>query len=221
MPFLRRWKTFVFIVKKVSFISRTSLNLIFSPFLTENKFKTLHFFDQKQGLTPLEKCRFWDLKKFHFYSPKQFLFYLKLYWALFLVLFWPNLNTEKLGIFWPKAWFLRRWKILFLWTKKVSFSSRTSLKLISSPFFWPKKIKKEIEFFGQRHGLTPLEKCHFWDFEKLCFHSQKRFFLISQTSFSIISSLILTENKSAKKNWIFYQKHGKVQFLGLWKILSL
>ena len=99
MPFLRRWKTFVFIVKKVSFISRTSLNLIFSPFLTENKFKTLHFFDQKQGLTPLEKCRFWDLKKFHFYSPKQFLFYLKLYWALFLVSFWPNLNTEKFGIF--------------------------------------------------------------------------------------------------------------------------
>ena len=60
--------------------------------------------------------------------------------------------------------------------KKVSFSSRASLNFISSPFSDQKKIKKEIEFFNQKHGLTPLEKCHFWDSKKKIFlNSQKKF----------------------------------------------
>ena len=43
----------------------------------------------------------------------------------------------------------------------VSFLSRTSLNLISSPFLTENKSRKKIAFFDQKHRLTPLEKSHF------------------------------------------------------------
>ena len=70
--------------------------------------------------------------------------------------------------------FLRRGKIL-LWSKKVSFLSRTLLNLISSPFLTENKKRKKIKFFYQKSGLTPFEKYGFWDFEKICLYSQKKF----------------------------------------------
>ena len=99
------------------------------------------FFNQKHGLTPLEKCDFLGLWKITFFMAKQrFLFYLAHYLTLFLVLFWPKTTQEIKSIFWPKAWvnpfgkmrFLRLRKIDFLWPKKVSFLSRTLLNIISS-----------------------------------------------------------------------------------------
>ena len=51
--------------------------------------------------------------------------------------------------------------MLFLQSKKVSFLSRTSLNLISSPVLTETNQEKKIAFFDQKHGLTPMEKCHF------------------------------------------------------------
>ena len=45
--------------------------------------------------------------------------------------------------------------------------SRTLLKHFFQSYFDRKQIKKKITFFDQKHGLTPLEKCGFWDFERL------------------------------------------------------
>ena len=42
------------------------------------------FFDQKYGLTPLEKCDFWDFERLHFWGPKKVSFRSE---TLFLVLF--------------------------------------------------------------------------------------------------------------------------------------
>ena len=36
---------------------------------------------------------------------------------------------------------------------------------------------KKIACFDQKRGLTPLEECHFLDFELFCFYSQKKFIL--------------------------------------------
>ena len=41
--------------------------------------KKLAFFNQKNGLTPLEKCDFWDFQNFFFYSNKKVLFFVKHY----------------------------------------------------------------------------------------------------------------------------------------------
>ena len=33
---------------------------------------------------------------------------------------------------------------------------------------------KKLAFFDQKHGLTPLEKCDFWDFQKFLFLLSKK-----------------------------------------------
>ena len=84
-------------------------------------------------------------------------------------------------------------------------------------------MKEKNTFFDQKHGLTPLEKCDFWDFERLKrlnFLWPKKVSFLSRTLLNIISSLILTENNSRKKNYIFLRKawvnpFGKMRFLGL------
>ena len=58
---------------------------------------------------------------------------------------------------------------------------------------------KKLAFFDQKHGLTPLEKCDFWDFERLNFLWPKKVSFLSRTLLNIISSLILIENNSRKK----------------------
>ena len=60
--------------------------------------------------------------------------------------------------------------MLFLWSKKVSFLSRTLLNLVSSLILTEKNHEK-IGIFEQKHGLTPLEKCDFWDCQKVLFLS--------------------------------------------------
>ena len=49
MPFLGLWKSAVLIVKKASFLSRTSLNLISSSLWTENRENKIALFDQSMG----------------------------------------------------------------------------------------------------------------------------------------------------------------------------
>ena len=80
--------------------------------------KKLAFFDQKHGLTPLEKCDFWHCENFCFYGQKEFVFFLEYYWTLFLVLFLSKRKNEKWD-FWDFE------KYIFLKSKKVSYLSRT------------------------------------------------------------------------------------------------
>ena len=48
----------------------------------------------------------------------------------------------------------------------------------------------------QTHGLTPLEKRDFWDFEKIFVYNQKSLvFFLSQTPLNLISSPFLTKKK--------------------------
>ena len=56
-------------------------------------------------------------------------------------------------------------------------------------------MKKKITVFDQKHGLTPLEKCDFWVFERLNFWWPKKVSFLSRILLNIISSLILRENK--------------------------
>ena len=148
--------------KKVSFRSRTLLNIICSLTLTENnsRKKTL-FFDQKHGLTPLEKCDFLGLWKITFLRAKQrFLFYLAHYLALFLVLFWPKTTQEKKYFLWTKAWvnpfgkmrFLGLKKIDFLWPKMVSFLSWTLLTLFLVLFRPKTTQEKKLLFLTKSMG---------------------------------------------------------------------
>ena len=52
-----------------------------------------------------------------------------------------------------------------------------------------------MAFFDQKHGLTPLEKCNFLDFEKFFFLMPEKVSFSPAKSESIISSLILIKSK--------------------------
>ena len=54
---------------------------------------------------------------------------------------------------------------------------------------------EKLAFFDEKHGLTPLEKCDFWEFEKFCFHSQKKVPVLFKILLNLILTLILSKNK--------------------------
>ena len=64
---------------------------------------------------------------------------------------------------------------------KISFSTRTSLNLISSPFFDRKQIKKKIAYFDQK--VNPFGKMRFLGLEK-------NFFGIAKKSFFVLYKVI-------------------------------
>ena len=125
------------------------------------------FFDQKHGLSPLEKCDYLDFEKFCF-------------------LFWPNLNKRKRGIFGLKAWvnafgkvqFFGLWKIIFFKVKKGFFFSE-SQKALLLVLFWSNLNKKKIACLGQKDGLNPWEKNSiFWTFKNSVFYSKRGLFFL-------------------------------------------
>ena len=82
-------------------------------------------------------------------------------------------------------------------------------------------LKKKLEkwpIFGQNHGLTPLEKCQFFDFLIFLFLLPRNAFLCSRISKNTFSWPIFPKKKKAEKWPIFEQNHGltpleKCQFL--------
>ena len=59
--------------------------------------------------------------------------------------------------------------IEFFMAKKSSFSIYNIIKPFLQYYFDQKQMNKKIEFFDQKHGITPLEKCYFWVFKILNF----------------------------------------------------
>ena len=90
--------------------------------------------------------------------------------------FW---DFERLNFFGPK-----KGLVLYLKRFKHYFQS----------YFYRKQLKKKNTFFDHKHGLTPLGKCDFWDFERLNFLWLKKVSFVSRRVLNIISSLLLTEN---------------------------
>ena len=125
---------------------------------------------------------FW-LSKIKFLGAKRGFFSISNIIKHYFWSYFDQKQVKKKIPFLTKAWvnpfgkkgFLGLWKIEFLWPKKVSFLSRTLFLVL----FWPKATQEKKYLFRPKHGLTPLEKCDFWDFERLYFlRAKKGFFSI-------------------------------------------
>ena len=62
------------------------------------------FLDQTHGLTPLEKCQFFDFLDFFFYSQERRFIVLEYYKRHFPGLYCLQKKVGKMGIFGPKPW---------------------------------------------------------------------------------------------------------------------
>ena len=139
--------------KKVSILSRTLLNIISSLIVTENKQRKKLLFSPKQGLTPLEKCLFLDLKNIYFFIAKSVPFSSKTlsktlfcnqdhHQTPFLVVFLVGRNNEKFKFSYKNYMFtpLEIWdfsdiKNCLAYSLKSYFLSRAPPSTISSSYF--------------------------------------------------------------------------------------
>ena len=103
----------------------------------------------------------------------------------------------------------RLFKLLAFKAQKGVFFSRISLKTISWPILPQKENLEKWPFLDQNHGLTPLEKCQFFDFLNFLFFYLRKAFFRSGISLKTFSWPILPKKKKKLENWPFLdQNHG-------------
>ena len=79
--------------------------------------------------------------------------------------------------------------------------------------FWLKTTnEKKNPFFDQKHGLTPLEKCHFWDIEKLLFLLSKKVSFLFRTLYKPYFMFFSDWKQIKKKIACFDQNYGLIPF---------
>ena len=105
MSIFRRFKLLVFIASKGGFSFQNIVIDIFMAYIAQKKtFEKWPFLDQNHGLSPLEKCQFFDFLNFLFSYPRKAFFRSRIQQKTF---YWPILPKKKRGkmaIFGPKRW---------------------------------------------------------------------------------------------------------------------
>ena len=114
---------------------------------------------------------------------------------------------------------------LFSLPRKAWFRSRISSKTFSLPILPEQKKLEKWPFLDQKHGLTPLEKCQFFDFKTSCFYSlESRFFVLEYRERHFPG--LYCQKKKMQKSQFFEQNHGstplqKCQFFDFLNLLFL
>ena len=77
----------------------------------------------------------------------------------------------------------------FLQSKRFLLSLQCNLSIISTLILTKSEQIKKMAFFDQKHGLTPLKKCVFLNFEKFCFLRSKTFLFSLQSGKALFLGL--------------------------------
>ena len=90
---------------------------------------------------------------------------------------------------------------LFLLPRKACFRSRISSKTFSLPILPEQKKLEKWPVLDQKHGLTPLEKCQFFDFKSSCFYSlERRLFFVLEYRKRHFPGLYCQKKKCKNRN---------------------
>ena len=183
---------------------------------------------------PLEKCQFFDFFKFLFLVPRKAFFRSRILWNTFS---WPILSKKKKLEKWPhleqnhdlipleKCPFFHFFNFLFLLPRNEFFRSRISWNTFYLPLLSKKKKLEKWPIFKQNHGLTPLEKCQFFDLLNFFFLLPTNAFLRSRISYKTFFWPILPKKNNLEKWPILEHNHGltplkNVYFFGLLQLLG-
>ena len=115
---------------------------------------------------------------------------------------------------------------LFLSLRKFFFSFQNIVKDIFLAYIAKIEKLEKRPFLDQNHGLTPLEKCQFFNFLKILFlQPRKAFFLVQNMVKDIFVAYIAQKEKLEKRPFI-YQDHGltpleKCEYFDVLKYLFL
>ena len=167
---------------------------------------------RNDGLTPLEKCQFFDFLNVFFYSLERCFFVLEYRKRRFPGLYCLKKKVGKMAVFRPKPWINHFEKLsifrFFCTSFFVSLERRffvLEYRKGHFPMLYCRQ-KKDVKMavFGPKPWLTPLEKCQFFDFLKFLFFWPRKVFFRSTISLKTFSWPILPKKKSWKNGhfWI-------------------
>ena len=133
--------------------------------------------EKNHGLTPLEKFQFLTFWTLCFYSLARRFFVVEYHKRRFPGLYCLKKKLKKNGHFWTKTMGEPLWKNVYFWTFLTScfYSLKRRFFVLEyqkghfAGLFCLKKKFEKWPFLDQNHGLTPLEKCQFFDFLKFLF----------------------------------------------------
>ena len=102
----------------------------------------------------------------------------------------PKKKLGKMAIFVPKQWvnpftkmsIFRLLELLVFLAQKGIFSFQNIVKEISLVYLALKKKFEKRPFLDLKHGLTPLNKCQFFDFSNFLFLQPRKAFFRSRIS---------------------------------------
>ena len=95
---------------------------------------------------------------------------------------WPFLDQNHGLTALDKCQFFDFFNFSFLQPRKAFFRSRISYKTFAWPILPEKRKLEKWPFLDQNHGLTPLEKCQFFDFFNFFFLQPGQSFFWSRIS---------------------------------------
>ena len=139
---------------------------------------------------PLQKCQFFDFLKFSFYSVERRFLSLEYHKRRLPGLFCLIKKIGKMAIFRPKTIVIPFGKmsifplfeLLLLIAQKGVFSFQNFVRNIFLAYTAKKKKLKKWPFLDQNHGLTPLQKCQFFDSLNFLFLQPRKVFFRSRIS---------------------------------------
>ena len=134
-------------------------------------------FEQNHGLTPLEKCHFFDSLKFFFYCVEMYFFVLEYHKPHFPGLYCFKKNDGKMANFeqnhgltpLEKCHFFDSLKFFFYCVEMYFFVLEYHKPHFPGLYCLKKEKMEKWPIFEQDHGLTPLQKCQFFDFLNFLF----------------------------------------------------
>ena len=190
-------------------------------------------FGQNSGLTPLEKCQFFDFLKFLFLQPTRRLFVPEYRKRTFPGLYclrkkkfekWPFLDQNHALTPLEQCQVFDFLNFFFLQPRKAFFFFQNIVKDISLAYIAYKKKLEKWSFLKQNHGLTPLEKCQFYEFLNfLFFIAQKDVFSFQNIVEKHFLAYIALKKKVGKiaifgpKPWV--NTFGKMSIFRLFELL--
>ena len=147
--------------------------------------------DQNNGLTPFQKSQFFAFFKLLVFVTQKHVFSFQNIVKHFFVPYiakkqnmekWPILDQKHGLTPLQKSQFYHFLSLLSLWPRKPFFRSRISQNTFSCPILPKKKDRKNGQFWTKNHGLTPLQKSHFFHFLNLLFLQPRKAFFRSRIS---------------------------------------
>ena len=133
-----------------------------------------------------------------------------------------------MAIFGPKPWVnpfgkmsvFRLFEVFLFQPRKAFSRSRVSLQTFSWPILPKKKSCKKWPFLAQNHGLTPLEKCQYFDFLNFFFlQPRKAFFFLEYRKRHFPCRYCL--KKKGLKEWPFLDQNHRLTTLEKCQVFDL